>query len=41
LSGKAQFIVIENHKSDEKVVAPYPNHQFTRNSALGRTGFFR
>lgn len=40
LSGKAQFIVIENHKSDEKVVAPYPNHQFTRNSALGRTGFF-
>ncbi|QND19179.1 hypothetical protein HB774_02230 [Rhizobium leguminosarum bv. viciae] len=40
LSGRAQFIVIENHKSDQDVVTPYPNHQFTLNPALGRTGFF-
>lgn len=40
LSGRAQFIVIENHKSDQDVVKPYPNHQFTLNPALGRTGFF-
>jgi hypothetical protein len=36
----AQVIVIENHKSDQEVVRPYPNIQFTRNIASGRVGFF-
>ena len=40
LKGQAQFIVIENHKSDEEVVSPYPNVQFTRNPKLGRSGLF-
>lgn len=40
LSGRAQFIVIENHKSDQDVVAPFPNQQFTLNPSSGRTGFF-
>jgi hypothetical protein len=40
LSDNAQFIVIENHKSDQDVVAPYPNYQFTRNPSIGRTGLF-
>ncbi|NEI02413.1 hypothetical protein [Rhizobium leguminosarum] len=40
LQSFAQIIVIENHKSDQAVVAPYPNTQFTRNPNLGRAGFF-
>ncbi|MER9880986.1 hypothetical protein [Mesorhizobium sp. M0118] len=40
LQNFAQIIVIENHKSDQAVVAPYPNTQFTRNPNLGRVGFF-
>lgn len=40
LQNFAQIIVIENHKSDQAVVAPYPNTQFTRNPKLGRAGFF-
>lgn len=36
----AQVIVIENHKSDQEVVEPYPNTQFTRNKNSGRVGFF-
>jgi hypothetical protein len=40
LQNFAQIIVIENHKSDQAVVAPYPNTQFTRNPNLGRAGFF-
>ncbi|MCP1240300.1 hypothetical protein NKW44_11430 [Acetobacter lovaniensis] len=40
LQNFAQIIVIENHKSDQAVVAPYPNIQFTRNPSLGRAGFF-
>lgn len=40
LSDDAQFIVIENHKSDQEVVAPYPNYQFTRNPNIGRAGLF-
>lgn len=40
LKGTAQFIVIENHKSDQDVVKPFPNVQFTRNPRTGRTGFF-
>ncbi len=40
LEGTAQFIVIENHKSDQDVVKPFPNVQFTRNPRTGRTGFF-
>jgi hypothetical protein len=40
LRDRAQVIVIENHKSDQQVVAPYPNTQFTRNPNLGRVGFF-
>ncbi|KAE9627948.1 hypothetical protein [Parasedimentitalea maritima] len=40
LGGSAQFIVIENHKSDQAVVAPFPNIQFTRNANTGRQGFF-
>lgn len=40
LKDRAQFIIIENHKSDQEVVAPYWNYQFTRNPALGRVGLF-
>jgi hypothetical protein len=40
LRDHAQFIVIENHKSDQQVVEPYPNTRFTRNPDLGRVGFF-
>jgi hypothetical protein len=36
----AQFIVIENHKSDQDVVKPYTNYQFTRNPNIGRAGLF-
>lgn len=36
----AQFVVVENHKSDQQVVSPYPNTHFTRNPLLGRAGFF-
>lgn len=40
LKGDAQFIVIENHKSDQEVVAPFPNVQFTGNKDVGRCGLF-
>jgi hypothetical protein len=40
LRDRAQFIVIENHKSDQQVVEPYRNTRFTRNPDLGRVGFF-
>lgn len=40
LNDHAQFIIIENHKSDQEVVAPYSNYQFTRNPTLGRVGLF-
>jgi hypothetical protein len=40
LSDRAQVIVIENHKSDQQVVDPYPNIRFTRNPDQGRVGFF-
>lgn len=40
LAGQAQFIVIENHKSDQAVVTPYNNYQFTKNSSIGRAGLF-
>lgn len=40
LADFAQVIVIENHKSDQQVVAPYPNTHFTRNPNFGRSGFF-
>lgn len=36
----AQFIVIENHKSDQDVVRPYANYQFTKNPSIGRAGLF-
>lgn len=36
----AQFIVIENHKSDQDVVMPYTNYQFTKNRSIGRAGLF-
>ena len=36
----AQFIVIENHKSDQDVVTPYTNYQFTKNPSIGRAGLF-
>ena len=36
----AQFIVIENHKSDQDVVTPYANYQFTKNPSIGRAGLF-
>lgn len=38
--GQAQFIVIENHKADQDVVAPYVNYQFTKNPRVGRAGLF-
>lgn len=40
MSDRAQFIVIENHKSDQGVVAPYNNYQFTKNKSIGRAGLF-
>lgn len=40
MAHQAQFIVIENHKSDQTVVVPYNNYQFTRNAAIGRAGLF-
>ncbi|MEQ7330475.1 hypothetical protein ABQF09_00515 [Xanthomonas campestris pv. campestris] len=40
MSGQAQFIVIENHKSDQDVVMPYANYQFTKNPSIGRAGLF-
>ena len=40
MAEQAQFIVIENHKSDQDVVTPYANYQFTKNSSIGRTGLF-
>lgn len=40
MSDKAQFIVIENHKSDQDVVTPYTNYQFTKNQSIGRAGLF-
>ena len=40
MAGQAQFIVIENHKSDQEVVTPYANYQFTKNLSIGRAGLF-
>ncbi|CDZ62169.1 Conserved phage-associated protein [Neorhizobium galegae bv. orientalis] len=40
LRDSAQVIVVENHKSDQHVVAPYSNIHMTRNPDLGREGFF-
>jgi hypothetical protein len=40
MADKAQFIVIENHKSDQDVVTPYTNYQFTKNQSIGRAGLF-
>lgn len=40
MSDRAQFIVIENHKSDQGVVAPYNNYEFTKNKSIGRAGLF-
>ena len=40
MADKAQFIVIENHKSDQDVVMPYTNYQFTKNPSIGRAGLF-
>lgn len=40
MADHAQFIVIENHKSDQEVVKPYANYQFTKNSSIGRAGLF-
>ena len=40
MADKAQFIVIENHKSDQDVVTPYNNYQFTKNKTIGRAGLF-
>lgn len=40
MAHQAQFIVIENHRSDQAVVVPYNNYQFTRNAAIGRAGLF-
>ena len=40
MADQAQFIVIENHKSDQDVVTPYTNFQFTKNSRIGRAGLF-
>ncbi len=37
---QAQFIVIENHKSDQDVIMPYANYQFTKNPSTGRAGLF-
>ena len=40
MADQAQFIVIENHKSDQAVVTPYENYQFTKNPNIGRLGLF-
>lgn len=40
MAHQAQFIVIENHKSDQDVVRPYANYQFTKNPSIGRAGLF-
>ena len=40
MADQAQFIVIENHKSDQAVVTPYANYQFTKNPNIGRPGLF-
>jgi hypothetical protein len=40
MADQAQFIVIENHKSDQEVVRPYSNYQFTKNPSMGRAGLF-
>jgi polyhydroxyalkanoate synthesis regulator phasin len=40
MADHAQFIVIENHKSDQDVVRPYANYQFTKNPSVGRAGLF-
>jgi hypothetical protein len=40
MADQAQFIVIENHKSDQDVVTPYANYQFTKNPSIGRAGLF-
>jgi len=40
MTNQAQFIVIENHKSDQDVVTPYANYQFTKNPSIGRAGLF-
>lgn len=40
MADQAQFIVIENHKSDQNVVKPYSNFQFTKNPRIGRPGLF-
>jgi len=40
MANVAQFIVIENHKSDQDVVTPYTNYQFTKNPNIGRAGLF-
>ena len=40
MADQAQFIVIENHKSDQDVVRPYANYQFTKNPSIGRAGLF-
>jgi hypothetical protein len=40
MAAQAQFIVIENHKSDQDVVTPYANYQFTKNKSIGRAGLF-
>ncbi len=40
LADQAQFLVIENHRSDQDVVRPYKNYQFTKNPSIGRAGLF-
>ncbi len=40
MADQAQFIVIENHRSDQDVVMPYQNFQFTKNPSIGRAGLF-
>lgn len=37
---KAQFIVIENHRSDQEVVEQFPNVRFTLDPEFGRVGLF-
>lgn len=40
LSGRAQFIIIENHKDSPAIPAPFPNVRFTGDPERGRQGFF-
>ncbi|WP_206198457.1 hypothetical protein [Thioclava sp. F1Mire-8] len=40
LRDHAQFIVIENHRSDQEVVEPFSNVRFTLDSDFGRRGLF-